>query len=75
MNLENRLITNEDIELVKKYRDKQGLVEKYVHPCGTWRNDDATIKWAGSEIIFDKLVEWEEVYDGDFKGTLKSEVG
>ena len=55
MNIENRLITNKDVELIKKYRDERGLVEKYVHPNGTWRNDDATIKWAGSEIIFDKL--------------------
>ena len=55
MNIENRLITIEDIDLIKKYRDDQGLVEKYVHPCGTWSNDDATIKWAGSMIIFDKL--------------------
>ena len=55
MNIENRLITNEDVKLIKKYRDERGLVEKYVHPNGTWRNDDATIKWTGSEIIFDKL--------------------
>ena len=55
MNIENRLLTKEDAELIKRYRDERGLVEKYVHPCGTWRNDDATIKWAGSEIIFDKL--------------------
>ena len=55
MNIENRLITNEDLKLIKKYRDEKGLVEKYVHPNGTWRNDDATIKWTGSEIIFDKL--------------------
>ena len=55
MNIENRLITNEDVKLIKKYRDERGLVEKYVHPNGTWRNDDATIKWSGSEIIFDKL--------------------
>lgn len=55
MNIENRLITNKDVELIKKYRDERGLVEKYVHPNGTWRNDDATIKWTGSEIIFDKL--------------------
>ena len=25
-------------------------------------------------ILENKLIEWEEVYDGDFKGTLKSEV-
>ena len=55
MNIENRLLTKEDAELIKRYRDERGLVEKYVHPCGTWDNDDATIKWAGSEIIFDKL--------------------
>ena len=55
MNIENRLITNEDVELIKKYRDERGLVEKYKHPNETWRNDDATIKWTGSEIIFDKL--------------------
>ena len=55
MNIENRLITNEDVKLIKKYRDEKELVEKYVHPNGTWRNDDATIKWTGSEIIFDKL--------------------
>ena len=55
MNIENRLLTKEDAELIKRYRDERGLVEKYVHPCETWRNDDATIKWAGSEIIFDKL--------------------
>ena len=55
MIIENRLITNKDVELIKKYRDERGLVEKYVHPNGTWRNDDATIKWTGSEIIFDKL--------------------
>ena len=55
MNIENRLLTKEDAELIKRYRDERGLVEKYVHPCGTWRNDDATIKWAGSEILFDKL--------------------
>ena len=55
MNIENRLLTKEDAELIKRYRDERGLVEKYVHPCGTWANDDATIKWAGSEIIFDKL--------------------
>ena len=55
MNLENRLITNEDLELIKRYRDNNELVEKYAHPCGTWRNDDATIKWAGSAIIFDKI--------------------
>ena len=55
MNLENRLITNEDVELIKKYRDEKGLVEKYVHPNGTWRNDDATVKWTGSAIIFDKI--------------------
>ena len=55
MNIENRLITKKDVELIKNYRDERGLVEKYVHPCGTWRNDDATIKWAGSEIIFDKF--------------------
>jgi len=55
MNIENRLITNADLDIIKKYRDEKGLVEKYVHPNGTWRNDDATIKWTGSEIIFDKL--------------------
>ena len=55
MNIENRLITNNDFELLAKYRDDKGLVEKYVHPNGTWRNGDATIKWTGSEIIFDKL--------------------
>ena len=55
MNIENRLITNEDVKEIKKYRDERGLVEKYVHPNGTWRNDDATIKWTGSDIIFDKL--------------------
>ena len=55
MNIENRLLTKEDAELIKRYRDERGLVEKYVHPNGTWDNDDATIKWAGSEIIFDKL--------------------
>ena len=55
MDIENRLITTEDQGLICRYRDDQGLVEKYKHPCGTWRNDDATIKWAGSMIIFDKL--------------------
>ena len=55
MDIENRLITTEDQGLLSQYRDDQGLVEKYVHPCGTWSNDDATIKWAGSMIIFDKL--------------------
>ena len=55
MNIENRLITNNDFELLAKYRDDKGLVEKYVHPNGTWSNYDATIKWTGSEIIFDKL--------------------
>ena len=55
MNIENRLITNEDLKLIKKYRDEKGLVEKYVHPNGTWRNNDATVKWTGSEIIFHKL--------------------
>ena len=55
MNIENRLLTKEDVELIKKYRDERGLVEKYKHPNETWRNDDATIKWTGSEIIFDKL--------------------
>ena len=37
MNIENRLITNEDVKLIKNYRDERGLVEKYVHPNGTWR--------------------------------------
>ena len=55
MNIENRLITNTDFDLLTKYRDDEGLVEKYVHPNGTWRNNDATVKWTGSEIIFDKL--------------------
>jgi len=55
MNIENRLLTKDDAELIKRYRDDQGLVEKYKHPCGTWSNDDATIKWAGSAIIFDKI--------------------
>ena len=55
MNIENRLLTNDDLHLIIKYRDNNELVEKYVHPNGTWRNDDATIKWTGSEIIFDKL--------------------
>ena len=55
MDIENRLITTEDQGLLSQYRDDQGLVEKYVHPNGTWANDDATIKWAGSMIIFDKL--------------------
>ena len=55
MNIENRLITNEDVKLIKNYRDERGLVEKYVHTNGTWRNDDATIKWTGSEIRVDKL--------------------
>ena len=55
MDIENRLITTEDHGLLCRYRDDQGLTEKYKHPCGTWSNDDATIKWAGSMIIFDKL--------------------
>ena len=55
MDIENRLITNADLDIIKKYRDEQGLVENYVHPCGTWSNDDATIKWVGSALIFDKL--------------------
>ena len=55
MDIENRLITSQDQGLLSQYRDDQGFVEKYVHPNGTWANDDATIKWAGSEIIFDKL--------------------
>ena len=55
MDIENRLITSQDQGLLSQYRDDQGLLEKYKHPCGTWSNDDATIKWAGSMIIFDKL--------------------
>ena len=55
MDIENRLITIEDQGLLCRYRDDQGLTEKYKHPCGTWSNDDATVKWTGSEIIFDKL--------------------
>ena len=55
MDIENRLITNDDLDILKKYRDEQGLVESYVHPNGTWGNDDATIKWVGSALIFDKL--------------------
>ena len=55
MDIENRLITSQDQGLLSQYRDDQGLVEKYKHPCGTSSNDDATIKWAGSIIIFDKL--------------------
>ena len=55
MDIENRLITNDDLDILKKYRDEQGLVENYVHPNGTWGNDDATIKWVGSALIFDKL--------------------
>ena len=55
MDIENRLITNDDLDILKKYRDSQGLVENYVHPHGTWGNDDATIKWVGSALIFDKL--------------------
>ena len=55
MDIENRLITNDDLDILKKYRDEQGLVESYVHPNGTWGNDDATIKWVGSVLIFDKL--------------------
>ena len=55
MNIENKLITNDDLHLIIKYRDKNELIEKYVHPCGTWSNEDATIKWAGSAIIFDKI--------------------
>ena len=55
MDIENRLITNNDLDILKKYRDDQGLVESYVHPNGTWGNDDATIKWTGSALIFDKL--------------------
>ena len=55
MNIENRLITNDDLDILKKYRDSQGLVENYKHPHETWGNDDATIKWVGSALIFDKL--------------------
>ena len=55
MDIENRLITNADLDIIKKYRDELGLVENYVHPNGTWGNDDATIKWVGSALIFDKL--------------------
>ena len=55
MDIENRLITTRMMVYLSRYRDDQGLVEKYKHPNGTWRNDDATIKWAGSMIIFDKL--------------------
>ena len=55
MDIENRLITNADLDIIKKYRDEQGLVENYVHPNVTWGNDDATIKWVGSALIFDKL--------------------
>ena len=55
MNIENKLITTEDQGLLSQYRDEQGLVESYVHPNGTWGNDDATIKWVGSALIFDKL--------------------
>jgi len=55
MDIENRLITKDDLDILKKYRDSQGLVENYVHPHGTWGNDDATIKWVGSALIFDKL--------------------
>ena len=55
MNIENKLITTEDQGLLSQYRDEQGLVENYVHPNGTWSNDDATIKWVGSALIFDKL--------------------
>ena len=55
MDIENRLITNDDLDILKKYRDEQGLVESYVHPNGTWGNDDATIKWVGAVLIFDKL--------------------
>ena len=55
MDIENRLITNDDLDILKKYRDSQGLVENYVHPHGTWGNDDATVKWTVSAIIFDKI--------------------
>ena len=55
MDIENRLITSEDQELLCRYRDDQGLIERYKHPNSTWGNDDATIKWTGSMIIFDKL--------------------
>mgnify|MGYP003316651834 CR=1 FL=1 len=39
MDIENRLITTEDQGLLCRYRDDQGLTEKYKHPCGTWSND------------------------------------
>ena len=55
MNIENKILTTEDQGLLCRYRDDQGLIEEYKHPSGTWSNDDATIKWAGSMIIFDKL--------------------
>jgi len=55
MNIENRLLTTKDQNLLHHYRDYNELVEKYVHPNGTWGNADATMKWAGSMVIFDKL--------------------
>ena len=32
MDIENRLITNDDLDILKKYRDEQGVVVSYVHP-------------------------------------------
>ena len=55
MNIENKLLTNKDRDLLHHYRDYNELVQKYVHPNGTWGNADATIKWTGSMVIFDKL--------------------
>ena len=55
MDIENRLITNGDLDIIRKYRDDRGLIEKYKHPHGTWGNIDATVKWVTSMVMFDKI--------------------
>jgi SAM-dependent methyltransferase len=60
MDVENRLIVNSDVEVFNKYKSdsksgERSLEERYPHPCGTWGNVDAFIKWGVSMVMFDKI--------------------
>ena len=57
MDVENRLVVSSDVEIFRKYKDDRNLEGLYPHPCGTWSNVDAFIKWGVSMEMFDKIKE------------------
>ena len=62
VDIQNRLILKDDVDVFVNYKDENKLDEKYIHPAGTWSHSDACIKWIASIFILESIEKKDRRY-------------